>query len=128
MFTIEQINEVHEKLGTMKGFPKYVKALKLLGVERYDSYLTDGHSQYFGANGYYIESRPVHEKLIIAGNGDKESLLQHLSSHQERKTDYMDMCRGLAESGIEKWTVDTSAATIAYCDKNGNQLLVESIV
>jgi uncharacterized protein YbcV (DUF1398 family) len=128
MFTIEQINDAHEKLGTMKDFLSYVTALKLLGVEKYDSYLTDGHSQYFGADGYYVESEPVHEKLLIADTSDKESFLQHLSLHEQRKTDYMTMSRGLAESGIERWTVDTRAATISYCDKRGNQLLAESIV
>ena len=128
MFTIEQINDVHEKLGTMKDFLSYVTALKLLGIEKYDSYLTDGHSKYFGANGYYIESAPAHKKLLIADKGDKKSFLQHLSLHAERKTDYMTMSRGLAESGIEKWTVDTSTATISYYDKNGHQLLRESII
>ncbi|WP_073401532.1 DUF1398 domain-containing protein [Mucilaginibacter sp. OK098] len=128
MFTIEQINDVHEKLGTMKDFLSYITALKLLGVEKYDSYLTDGHSQYFGAGGYRIESEPVHEKLLIADNGDKESFLRHLSLHEERKTNYMTMSRGLAESGIEKWTVDTNAVTISYYDKKGNRLLAESIV
>lgn len=128
MFSIEQINEVHEKLGTMKDFLSYITALKLLGVEKYDSYLTDGHSRYFGADGYSVESGPVHEKLLIANNSDKESFLLHLSLHGERKTDYITMSRGLAESGIEKWTVDTGAATIAYCDKQGNELLVETII
>jgi uncharacterized protein YbcV (DUF1398 family) len=128
MFTIEQINDVHEKLGTMKGFLSYVKALKLLGVEKYDSYLTDGHSKYFGAGGYHVESPPVHEKLLIADNSNKENFLRHLSLHEERKTDYMTMSRGLAESGIEKWTVDTNATTISYYDKKGNALLAESIV
>lgn len=128
MFTIEQINDVHEKLGKMKDFLSYVKALKLLGIEKYDSYLTDGHSQYFGAGGYQVESVPVHEKLLIADNSNKENFLRHLSLHEERKTDYMTMSRGLAESGIEKWTVDTNAATISYYDKKGNALLAESIV
>jgi uncharacterized protein YbcV (DUF1398 family) len=128
MFTIEQINDVHKKLGTMKDFLSYVKALKLLGVEKYNSYLTDGHSQYFGVGVYRVESEPVHGKLVIADNSNKESFLQHLSLHEERKTDYMTMSRGLAESGIEKWTVDTNAATISYYDKRGNALLAESIV
>jgi len=127
MFTIEQINNLHEKLGTMKHLLSYVTALKSLGVEKFDSYLTDGHSQYFGTEGYCIESDPVHEKLLIADNSDKESFLHHLSLHEERKTDYMAMSRGLAESGIEKWTIDTNAATISYYDKKGNLLLVESI-
>lgn len=127
-FTIHQINDLHHKLGTMKDFLNYVKALKLLGVEKYDSYLADGHSKYFEANGDAIESDPVHEKLHVADNSDKESFLRHLSLHGERKTDYMTMSHGLAESGIEKWTVDTHAATISYYDKKGNCLLEEPIV
>ena len=128
IFTIEHINHLHEKLGTMKNFLSYVTALRLLGVEKYDSYLADGHSRYFGANGYYVESAPVHETLIIADDDDKESLLRHLALHEARKTDYLAMSRGLAESGIEKWTVDTHAATIAYYSQKGNPLLIESIV
>ncbi len=37
------------------------------------------------------------------------------------------MSRGLAESGIEKWTVDTDAMTMTFCDRAGNDLLVEQI-
>jgi Protein of unknown function (DUF1398) len=48
MFTIEQINDLHARLGSAKTLPEYVRALKALGVERYDSYLADGHSEYLG--------------------------------------------------------------------------------
>lgn len=48
MFTIERINDLHARLGSARTFPEYVLALKGLGVERYDSYLADGHSEYFG--------------------------------------------------------------------------------
>jgi uncharacterized protein YbcV (DUF1398 family) len=128
MFSIEQINYVHEKLGKMNSFLSYVTALKSLGVEEYDSYLADGHSRYFGVAGYYVTSEPVHEILRIADNSDKESFLHHLQLHGEGKTNYMAMSRGLAESGIEKWTVDTNAATITYYNKKGNQMLIEKIV
>ena len=37
------------------------------------------------------------------------------------------MSKGLAESGVEKWSFDTSALTIAYYDKAGNELLVEAV-
>jgi uncharacterized protein YbcV (DUF1398 family) len=112
----------------MNTFLSYVMALKQLGIEKADSYLVDGHSQYFGAGGYCIESDPVHEKLLIADNSNKESFLRHISLHEQGKTDYLAMSRGLAESGIEKWTIDTNAATISYYDKEGIPLLVESIV
>ena len=37
------------------------------------------------------------------------------------------MSKGLAESGIEKWTVDTSRMTMTFYDKAGNEMLVETI-
>ena len=52
MFTIGQINDLHARLGSAKTLPEYVRALKELGVERYDSYLADGHSEYFGQGGH----------------------------------------------------------------------------
>jgi len=56
MFTIEQTNDLHARLGSARTFPAYVLALKGLGVERYDSYLSDGHSEYFGRDGHTVVS------------------------------------------------------------------------
>lgn len=39
MFTIEQIEDLYAPLGSAKTLPEYVRALKALGVERYDSLL-----------------------------------------------------------------------------------------
>jgi Protein of unknown function (DUF1398) len=58
MFTIEQINDLHARLGNAKTFPDYVRALKTLGVERYDSYLADGHSEYEGQGGHRVVLPP----------------------------------------------------------------------
>jgi len=71
MFTIEQINDLHARLGSARTLPEYLRALKALGVERYDSYL--------------------------------------------------------AQSGIEKWTVDTRRMTMTFYDKAGREMLVEQI-
>ena len=56
MFTIEQINDLHARLGSARTFPEYVRALKALGVERYESNLADGHSEYFGQGGHRVDS------------------------------------------------------------------------
>jgi hypothetical protein len=48
MFTIEQINDLHVRLGSAKTFPEYAPGLKALSVERCDSYMADGHSEYLG--------------------------------------------------------------------------------
>jgi len=114
MFTIEQINDLHARLGSAKTLQEYVRALKAIGVERYDSYLADGHSEYFGQGGHRVVSPPVHEVLPVAETGQRETFLQHLSRHQRRQTTYVEMSRGLAQSGIEKWTVDTGRLTMTF--------------
>jgi hypothetical protein len=68
MFTIEKINDLHARLGSARTLPEYVRALKALGVERYDSYLADGHSEHFGQGGHRVVSPPVHEGVCRRGN------------------------------------------------------------
>ena len=127
MFSIEEINDLHDRLGSAKTFPEYVRALKALGVERYDSYLADGHSEYFGQGGHRVVSPPVHEVLPVAATGQRETFLQHLDRHERRETTYLEMSRGLAQSGIEKWTVDTGRMTMTFYDKAGTEMLFEQI-
>jgi hypothetical protein len=94
MFTIEEINDLHARLGSARTLPEYVRALKALGVERYDSYLADGHSEYFGQGGFRVVSPPVHEVLPVAETGQGETFLQHLRQHERRETTYFEMSRG----------------------------------
>jgi len=127
MFTLEQIHDLHSRLGSARTLPEYVLALKGLGVKRYDSYLADGHSEYFGEGGHRVVSPPVHEVLPVAETGEGEAFLQHLRRHERRETTYLEMSRGLAQSGIEKWTVDTGRMTMTFQDKAGKEMLVEQI-
>ena len=127
MFTLEQINAIHERLGNAKTLPQYLEALKNIGVDKYDSFITDGHSEYFDKGGHKVVSPPVHDKLTIAETSHRESFLKHLHLHNEGKTNYLEMSKGLAESGVEKWTFDTNKMTITYYDKDGNEILVEAI-
>lgn len=126
MFSIEQINEIHDRLGRAETLADYVRALHAIGVETYDSYVTDGHSEYFG-NEQCVASSPAHDRLDIADTSDRDAFLEHLRLHNEHKTTYVEMSKGLADSGIEKWTVDTTTMTMSFYDKTGNALLVERI-
>ena len=127
MFTLEQIDEIHARLGSAKTFPEYVRALNAIGVQRADSYLADGHSEYIGQGGHRVVSPPVHEMLPVAETGQRETFLEHLSRHERRETTYLEMSRGLAQSGIEKWTIDTARMTMTFYDKAGKEMLVEQI-
>ena len=127
MFTLEQIDDLHARLGNAETFSEYMQALKAIGVEKYESYLTDGHSEYFGKRDYKVISPPAHDQLSIAEKSDRENFLKHLELHGQGKTTYIEMSEGLAESGVEKWTVDTNKMTMIYYDKAGNELLVEKL-
>jgi uncharacterized protein YbcV (DUF1398 family) len=127
LFTIEQINDAHERLGSAATLAQYVHELRSIGVERYSSYLSDGHSEYFGKDGSVVSSPAVHETPIIADTSNREQFLEHLELHNQQKTSYVEMSRGLASCGIEKWAVDATLMTMTFYDKAGNQMLVEAI-
>lgn len=127
MFTLEQVNDIHDRFGSAETLSDYLSALNAIGVDSYDSFIADGHSEYVGMNGHKVVFEPLYDKLDVANTSSHEILMHHLNQHQEQKSDYFEMTRGLAESGIEKWTFDTNAMTVSYVDSIGNALLVESI-
>jgi len=81
-------------------------ALNALGVERYDTYLADGHSEYFGQGGHSVVSPPLHEVFSVAETGQRETFLQHLGRHERGETTYLEMSRGSRRAGsrIGPWT------------------------
>ena len=127
MFTLEQIDDIHDRLGNQDTLAQYLRALNAIGVERSDSFIVDGHSEYFGKGSETVATPPTHAVLAIAGTSSRDALVEHLALHSQGKTSYVEMSKGLAESGVEKWSFDTSALTIAYYDKAGNELLVEAV-
>jgi uncharacterized protein YbcV (DUF1398 family) len=127
MFTLDQIKDIHIRLGKQASLPEYLKALNEIGVHNYYSFITDGHSEYFGKHNEKIVSPPTHKIFTIADTSSRESMIKHLSLHEQGKTDYVEMSQGLADSGIEKWAFDTNQMTITYYDKQGHALLVEDI-
>ena len=69
----------------------------------------------------------MHALLPVAEIGQRETFLEHLRRHDRRETTYLEMSKGLAQSGIEKWTVDTGRMTMTFYDKTGREMLVEQI-
>jgi len=125
MFTLHQINEIHSKFGMAETIPQYLNALRKIGVVKYDSFIADGHSEYYDEHGYKEVSSPVHDVYKIAESSDKGRFLEQVESHKKGETDYFEMSSSFAESGIEKWTFDTNNMTLTYYDKQGQAILVE---
>ncbi|MGD0082449.1 MAG: DUF1398 family protein [Acidimicrobiales bacterium] len=58
---------------------------------------------------------------------DHDAFLDHLRRHERGETSYFEMSKGLADSGIGRWSVDTHAMTMTFYDRSGHALLVEQI-
>jgi uncharacterized protein YbcV (DUF1398 family) len=127
MFTIDQIKEVHSKVKSGADFPSYAQDLIKLGVERYENFVSDGHTLYHGSNGFNTLSGPKYSILNIAGQSNRTQFQQDLKAHQQGKTDYPAFCLDCAKNGIEKWVVNMSKMTCTYFDKAGSEILVEEI-
>ena len=127
MFTIEQINEAHSKVKSGADFPAYIQALKKLGVTNYDTFVSDGHTNYYGANNYQTSTTAKYVTREIAQTSDTEQFKGDLKAHQQGKTDYLTFCNDCAKSGIEKWEVSLDKMTCTYYDKARNEILIEEI-
>lgn len=127
MFTIEQIKEAHSKVKSGADFPKYIQDLIQLGVIFYETYVADGHTDYFGKDEYKTSSAEKYSTLSIAENSNVEGFKVDLKAHQQGKTDYLTFCNDCAKSGVEKWAVNMEKLTCTYYDKAGNELLIEGI-
>ena len=127
MFTLDQITDIHERLGNKDTLGDYLRALRDIGVETYDSHVSDGHCEYFGADGQKLAGPAFHERLVIAATCDKVLFLQYLQQVEQGGVDYLEMSRSLADNGVEKWVFDTRKLTITYLDKAGNVLLREEV-
>ena len=127
MFQLEEIKAAHSKVKSGADFPAYVQYLIKLGVIKYETYVSDGHTLFFGNNNYSIKSEQKYPKLNIANISDKERFKHYLKSHQRGQTDYPAFCNHSAETGVEKWTVDMTEMTCIYYDKRNNKMLVEQI-
>jgi uncharacterized protein YbcV (DUF1398 family) len=127
MFTLEQIHQAHSKVQTGADFPKYIQALKNLGVISYEVSVRDASVMYLGLDNFLIKTTTGLDPLVIVLTPDLETFISDLKNHQNGNTDYPTFCRDCAKSGIEKWRVLIDALTCTYFDISGNAVLVETI-
>jgi uncharacterized protein YbcV (DUF1398 family) len=127
MFTIDQIKEAHSKVKSGADFPNFIQDLISLGVKSYETFVSDGHTIYYGENKFTEKSKPKYSELLISNACNKEEFIKDLKLHQRGKTDYPTFCSDCAKSGIEKWIVDINKMTCTYFDKANNEILIESI-
>jgi len=127
MFTLEQIKAAHSKVKSGADFPGYMKEIKQLGVIGYDTFVADGHTDYYGENNFKTSTGVKYDSLAIAEKSNADQFKHDLKSHQQGKTDYPTFCSDCAKSGIEKWAVRMDKMTCTYYDRAGDEILVELV-
>lgn len=127
MFTIEQLKAAHAQVKSGADYPAYVQEIIKLGVNGYTTYVSDGHTVFYGKNNQEARWDAKYAEKEIADESNKEQFLADIKAHQLGKSDYPTFCAQCAQSGIEKWIVDTARMTCTYYDKAGNEILAEVI-
>ena len=122
-----QIKAAHEKVKSGIDFPAYINEIKQLGVLKYETFVSDGHTDFFGINDYRTSSPAKYDALKISEPSKADQFKPDLKAHQQGKADFLTFCKDCAQSGIEKWTVDMDKMTCTYYDKAGNAILVEIV-
>ncbi|HSH65863.1 MAG TPA: DUF1398 family protein, partial [Bacteroidia bacterium] len=107
MFTIDQLKEANLKVQSGADFPAYIQDLIKLGVISYETHVKDGHTSFTGINNFQLKSEEKYPAIEVADKTDAEKFKLHLHAHQQGQTHYLSFCKHAAESGVEKWAVDT---------------------
>ena len=126
-FTIDQIKAAHAKVKSGADFPNYVNDLIAMGVKSYETFVTDGHTIYYGPSGFNVTSDTKYAALTIAPTSNTPAFKNDLKAHQQGKSDYPTFCSQCALYGVEKWVVLMDDRSCTYYDLAGNVILAEAI-
>jgi uncharacterized protein YbcV (DUF1398 family) len=127
MFSIAQIKEAHSRVQSGADFPIYIQELIALGVLGYDTFVNDGHVEYFGADNFRAVAAETYPDIAIAPFANKERFIEFLVMHQGGQTDYLTFCNHAGQCGIAKWSVNIVEMTCTYLDQSGVAVLIEKI-
>lgn len=127
MFTIAQIKEAHSKVKSGADFPQYIQDLIQLGVQGYDTFVNDGHVEYFGKDNCRAAATDTYNSINIAPSANKERFIEFLVIHQDGQTDYGTFCKQAGQCGIAKWSVNIIEMICTYYDSAENPILIEKI-
>lgn len=127
MFSIEQIRAEHSKVKSGADFPAYIKAIKAMGVTHYETFVADGHTEYYGENDFKAVAPGKYEPIFVSDTCNADQFKSDLKAHQQGKSDYQTFIDQCAQNGVEKWAVDMTKMTCTYFDKTDNEILTETI-
>lgn len=126
-FSLIQIKNALNNVKSGADFPTYIQQIKSLGVTSYDSFVADGHSDYYGKGDHQVSSTALYEPIAIASSANLYQFKKDLKSHQQGQTDYLTFCAACGKNGIQRWQVSIEKMSCTYFDRLDGQILVEQI-
>jgi uncharacterized protein YbcV (DUF1398 family) len=127
MFTEQQLKAAHSKVKTGADFPAYISEIKGLGLLRYEFWVDNGRTIYYGGNNHVIATEAKYPEQDISTKSSADELRHIIAIHQQGQTDFITFCRQVAEAGVEKWVIDTSLMTCTYYNLKNEVMVSESI-
>jgi uncharacterized protein YbcV (DUF1398 family) len=127
LFTIEQIEKVHEQYGHHENISLLVSEMKKIGVTHFDYYVSDGSGVYFGPNNHRVKREPRYPSLPINQVQSKDNLRRAIFNHSQGQSDHIVFSLRAADSGVKKWTMHIQNSIITYFDKDDLVIVSEPI-
>ncbi|MCY0969351.1 DUF1398 domain-containing protein [Chryseobacterium wangxinyae] len=126
-FTIEEIKSEHQKVKSGADFPKYIQAIKNLGISHYIAYVKDGNTEYFDSEKNSANTGSKYETLSISEISNLDEFKLKVKLHQQGSTDYPTFCKDCAENGVKGWRMDLAEMTCTYFDMKDIDILEEKV-
>ncbi len=127
MFTIQDIKAAHSRVKSGADFPRYIRELREMGVQAYETFVSDGHALYTGKADYKLASEAIYAPLVLARDYDAEAFVAALKLHQQGGTDYLQFCQDCAAYGVHSWITDLENFSCTYYDAGKREVLTERI-
>jgi uncharacterized protein YbcV (DUF1398 family) len=108
-------------------FAVYIQELITLGIKGYETFVHDGHIEYFGTDDFRAIATDTYKNINIGPTANKERFIEFLAIHQDGQTDYLTFCNHAAQCGIARWSISITEMTCTYFDLSGNAIVIEKI-
>lgn len=126
-FTLDQIKTAHAKVKSGADFPAYIQEISKIGVISYETFVSDGHTVFYGAYQFQLTSEPKYSAQEISDASNPTQFKTQLKIHQNGGSDYLSFTKQCAAAGVEKWIVCIEDMTCTYYDKTRSEILIETI-
>ena len=79
-------------------FPAYVQELNKVGVKKYDTYVSEGHTLFNEGNNYQLKTLPACTASNVTDTDNVARITHYLKIQKQGETDYTTFCNYVSSS------------------------------